>query len=159
MSAGTTVCPVCGGGTTALGATHQCPGPPGSKSLSRRPPVIDGAVARCRDCRYWWWYESASPSHGPGDTPSDIGECRRFPPAQEPTVRQDGEAFGQWIDTEAGQWCGEFRPAGPGGECPTCGGDEYVQPCRTCGAGTEEAVHVGSVVVERHEEGVEHGNA
>jgi hypothetical protein len=36
-----------------------------------------------------------------------MGECRRFPPNKLPEEEEDG-VFGQWIETEGGQWCGEF---------------------------------------------------
>ena len=52
---------------------------------------------RCEDCVYWWEYEDGK------------GECRRGPPNRHPLEESDSEVFGQWIDTERGQWCGEFR--------------------------------------------------
>lgn len=43
----------------------------------------------CRTCQWW-----------DGEPEWDIATCRRFPPTHE----------GRWPDTEATDWCGEWRP-------------------------------------------------
>jgi hypothetical protein len=55
---------------------------------------------RCGTCRFW--------EHAAGDT----GECHRYPPSFSPAQAARG-GFDLWAgffpETEAGEWCGEYR--------------------------------------------------
>jgi DNA-directed RNA polymerase alpha subunit len=64
------------------------------------------AVAeRCDGCRFWGGFSGGAA----------VGECRRYPPRLDQDrladPNDDGRFRGVWPETEAGDWCGEFRPS------------------------------------------------
>jgi len=65
-------------------------------------PVENTAARSCDACRYWWQEKVRRTAAG-------WGQCRRMPPSL-PSDREDKlKLVGIWPETEANDWCGEWR--------------------------------------------------
>lgn len=71
--------------------------------MERWCPMSEPRKERCETCRFWDWFDTGQ-----------IGMCKRFPPVP---LRIRSKMHSAWVDTVAGDWCGEWRSISEASRC------------------------------------------